>query len=188
MELSLEAVAEQPEIKIHRNEPLLTRCPEETRRRLVAYFRAWKLPASDVEELAERAIAAAEQRLREQANSPLETILAEEADRLLCERIRELVGDSRLSENGPLSEQNKLALLWAGCAEKWHPDQIDPVPLNEAFDDGMKTAALAQQTQRPPETQPMVMQTSLTRLPSFRMIGGWFVLVALIVLAFIFTR
>jgi HD-like signal output (HDOD) protein len=41
---------------------------------------------------------------------------------------------------------------------------------------------------RPPETYPMTMQTSLTRLPSFRIIAGWFVLIALIVLAFILTR
>jgi hypothetical protein len=34
----------------------------------------------------------------------------------------------------------------------------------------------------------MVMQTSLTRLPSFRIIAGWFVLIALLVLAFILTR
>jgi len=42
--------------------------------------------------------------------------------------------------------------------------------------------------QREPETHPMTMETSLTRLPSFRIIAGWFLLIALIVLAFIFTR
>ena len=42
--------------------------------------------------------------------------------------------------------------------------------------------------QRPPETRPMTMETSLNHLPSFRMIAGWFVIIALIVLAFIFTR
>lgn len=38
------------------------------------------------------------------------------------------------------------------------------------------------------ETQPMTMETSLERLPSFRMIAGWFMLIVLIVLTFIFTR
>jgi hypothetical protein len=42
--------------------------------------------------------------------------------------------------------------------------------------------------QRAPETHPMTMETSLNHLPSFRMIAGWFVIIALIVLAFIFTR
>jgi hypothetical protein len=42
--------------------------------------------------------------------------------------------------------------------------------------------------QRPPETHPMTMETSLNHLPSFRMIAGWFVIIALIVLTFIFTR
>jgi len=41
---------------------------------------------------------------------------------------------------------------------------------------------------REPETHPMTMETSLTRLPSFRILAGWFLLIALIVLAFIFTR
>ena len=41
---------------------------------------------------------------------------------------------------------------------------------------------------RAPETHPMTMETSLTRLPSFRIIAGWFLLIALIVLAFILTR
>ena len=42
--------------------------------------------------------------------------------------------------------------------------------------------------QRAPETHPMTMETSLNHLPSFRMIAGWFVIIALIVLTFIFTR
>jgi hypothetical protein len=41
---------------------------------------------------------------------------------------------------------------------------------------------------RAPETHPMTMETSLTRLPSFRIVAGWFLLVVLIVFAFILTR
>jgi hypothetical protein len=46
----------------------------------------------------------------------------------------------------------------------------------------------ALEPQRPSETHLTTMETSLSRLPSFRMIAGWFLLVTLLVLAFIFTH
>jgi hypothetical protein len=54
--------------------------------------------------------------------------------------------------------------------------------------DDLATASPPLVPQREPETHPMTMETSLTRLPSLRIIAGWFALVALIVSIFIFTR
>ena len=41
---------------------------------------------------------------------------------------------------------------------------------------------------RPPETPSMRMQTSLSRLPSIRLIGGWIVLIALLFVVFLLTH
>lgn len=42
--------------------------------------------------------------------------------------------------------------------------------------------------QRPMETYLTEMESSLTRLPSFRMVAGWFAVVGVAILAFIFTH
>lgn len=41
---------------------------------------------------------------------------------------------------------------------------------------------------RPMETFPQRMRTSLTRIPSFRLVGGWCLVIVLLVLTFIFTH
>jgi hypothetical protein len=43
-------------------------------------------------------------------------------------------------------------------------------------------------TERPLETNPMKMQTSLSRIPSFRLIAGWCLFVIIFVLVFLFTH
>ena len=68
-----------------------------------------------------------------------------------------------------------------------HEPALDPLDI--AIEEAQSAMSLPPLVpQRPPETYPMTMETSLDRLPSFRMIAGWFFLLALIVLAFIFTR
>jgi hypothetical protein len=42
--------------------------------------------------------------------------------------------------------------------------------------------------QRPPETMLHTMETSLSRLPSFRIVAGWIVLIVGLFLAFVFTH
>jgi hypothetical protein len=50
-----------------------------------------------------------------------------------------------------------------------------------------KVAAMAEPA-RAPELGIETMQTSLSRLPSIRMVAGWLLLVALLFLTFIFTH
>jgi hypothetical protein len=47
---------------------------------------------------------------------------------------------------------------------------------------------LALHPQRPLETQPMKMRTTLSRLPSIRLIAGWCAFIFLLVVIFIFTH
>jgi hypothetical protein len=101
----------------------------------------------------------------------------------------------------PEGEIDELATLVMTCVERrWRDEdvELERAAIEEAermlrgrFDEmlsSMLPTTSSLTTQRPPETRPMTMETSLSRLPSFRMIAGWFVIIALIVLAFIFTR
>ena len=101
----------------------------------------------------------------------------------------------------PEGEIEEAAAMVMTCVERrWRNEdvELERAAIEEAkrmlrgrFDAVLRSELPAVEnltTQRPPETYPMTMETSLSRLPSFRMIAGWFVIIALIVLAFIFTR
>lgn len=112
----------------------------------------------------------------------------EAAEKLLRARLNEILGGVFDSEEQGISERERLALLWGGVAEKWSAEPVDTAALQKAYVEGASASSLAQEPQRAPETHPMVMETSLTRLPSFRIVAGWFLLIALLALAFILTR
>jgi hypothetical protein len=87
----------------------------------------------------------------------------------------------------PLPEPARARIISTIQTRLQHEPTLDP--LHAAIEEAQRAISLPPLVpQRPPETHPMTMETSLDRLPSFRMIAGWFVLIALIVLAFIFTR
>ena len=101
----------------------------------------------------------------------------------------------------PEGEIDELAGMVMGCVEqRWRDEdlELERAAIEEAermlrgrFDEMLKSKLPPMSsltTQRAPETRAMTMETSLSRLPSFRMIAGWFLIIALIVLAFIFTR
>jgi hypothetical protein len=101
----------------------------------------------------------------------------------------------------PEGEVGELSAMVMACVERrWRDEdvELERAVIEEAdrllrgrFDEMLSEALPAANemaTQRAPETRPMTMETSLSRLPSFRMIAGWFVIITLIVLAFIFTR
>ena len=101
----------------------------------------------------------------------------------------------------PDAEIEELAAMLMGCLEQRSREEdmvLERAAIEEAermlrarFDEILSSTlppASSLTTQRPPETRPMTMETSLSRLPSFRIIAGWFVIIALLALAFIFTR
>jgi hypothetical protein len=155
---------------------------EEARRQLDAYLRAWRLPDSVSDELADMAMACAE------GEPDLSRAVITHADRLLHTRLNEMLGNALATEEQGISVDQRAAMLWAGLPELWRKEGADPIALSTAYARGAVAAKLSQHTQRPPETHPMTMETSLSHLPSLRMIGGWFLIIAAIVLAFIFTR
>lgn len=155
---------------------------DEARQKVDAYLRAWRLPDPVREELVDAAVICAE------GEADLSRAVISHADRLLHARLNELLGNTLASEEQGISVQERSAMLWAGLPERWRQEGTDPLALSAAYSRGALASSLSQHTQRPPETHPMTMETSLSHLPSLRMIGGWFLIIALIVLAFIFTR
>ena len=186
MELSVEAVAEQRELETASEEHSLTGEIEHERKRLAGYFRVWRIPDSIAEEMIASALSSAARRTHHEPSTPLSVLALEEADQLLCQRFRSFNPNSL--SNNRISHEERLAILWSGQGEKFAASESRSFDCEQAFDAGCKAAKLAHEPQRMPETNPMVMETSLTQLPSFRMISGWFALITLIVLAFIFTR
>ena len=159
-----------------------TNALREARRRVDEYLRAWRLPESVREELGEMAVTCAE------GEADFSRAVIAQADRLLHARLNEMLGNALAAEEQGITVEERAAMLWGGLPEMWRKEGADPVALSAASSRGALAAALSQHTQRAPETRPMTMETSLTRLPSLRMIAGWFLIIALIVLAFIYTR
>ena len=176
----MEAVAEQNRIEVG--------APgSETRARAEAYLRAWKLPPPMIDEILTNMDCAETATLGQQESNPGRTA-CEQAERILRARLTECLGNGFTPNEANISVAERVAMLWAGLPEKWQKNIDDARGLSAAYSQGERTLKLTQEPQRAPETQPMTMETSLTRLPSFRIVAGWFALIALIILAFIFTR
>jgi hypothetical protein len=188
----VETVVEQNRVEVSRpiRPARSAREWEEAREKVEAYLRAWKLPGAIVEELTTAALDCA--RSQCECDSKIDPMCAalDDARNLLRARLNEMHGNAlggEKEEEG-MSHQQCAAILWSGLPEQWAGEGSGASKLAEAYTRGARAAVQSLQPQRPPITRPMVMQTSLTRLPSFRIIAGWFVLIALLVLAFILTR
>ncbi len=85
---------------------------------------------------------------------------------------------------------NHLGAHDAGGSLEFVRPLFFPRPPNGHFEQEQLEALLGQVKvpARPSETRPMRMQTSLSRLPSIRLIGGWIVLIALLFLVFLLTH
>jgi hypothetical protein len=161
---------------------------EEARAKVEAYLRAWKLPEAIVEEVTVTAVDCARSQCEcDSTTQPTSAALAD-AEKLLRARLNEMHGNALGDDGEGFSPRQRAAVLWAGLPDQWAEDQADAAALAEAYARGTRAAIQSLEPQRQPITRPTMMQTSLTRLPSFRIIAGWFLLIALIVLAFIFTR
>jgi hypothetical protein len=137
--------------------------PEETeavRSRAASYLRAWSLPELSEEELLNEAMLAAHCHvIRDGGNEPIRAAI-DEIDR----RIRGVSGISETVEV-EIPPLNRLGML---CGA----EDVD--------------RALA--TRRERLTHVNKMQTSLSRLPSFRIVAGWFTIIVLLFLIFVFTH
>jgi hypothetical protein len=89
------------------------------------------------------------------------------------------------------NDQSSIALASRAALIFGAPEQStfsDPVQLRAAFLQGRMNYGAARVPSRPPETRATTMKTSLSRLPSIRLIGGWILCVLLLILTFILTH
>jgi hypothetical protein len=147
---------------------------EEALARVQAYLSAWRMGDAEARDCA-REIVRLVRRQPVARGSEIEVAI-KEADRFLNGRF-EKVGAENIEQR----------LLLGGTVNQTF-DFRNHEQITHILREGALNLARARTPARPPETLPMTMKTSLSRLPSIRLIGGWVVLIALLFLAFVVTH
>jgi hypothetical protein len=162
---------------------------EELFLRVRAYLSVWRIGGAEwLEDCAREIADHAAKRLAVEPGATAELIAIDEADAFLrdwfgtVDRANQQNHDSR---GVPLETRIALAFGSPPGDEVRFADRTQVIA---ALRQGELNAACAFAPSRPPETRAMVMQTSLSRLPSIQLIGGWCLLIALLVLAFFLTH
>jgi hypothetical protein len=161
---------------------------DEARLRLECYLRAWRLPRERRRELSEKILGSVRARLADESATEILPAVIAEADKLLAARLRDIAMSSSDAGDNKIGVEDRVKLLFAGLPETWEADGSDLRIDQVAYARATAAVQTAHNPQRAPETHPMKMRTSLTRLPSLRMIAGWFLLITLLFLAFIVTH
>jgi hypothetical protein len=148
---------------------------EEILARVQAYLSAWRLGDPEWSRDCAREIVRVARRETVAKGSEVQVAI-EEADRFL-NRWFEKVGSENIEQK-----------LLFGAPANSRLDLGNREQMADILRHGAMNLARAKTPARLPETRPMTMQTSLSRLPSIRLIGGWIVLIALLFLAFVLTH
>jgi hypothetical protein len=147
---------------------------EEALARVQAYLSAWRLDAGEAHDWA-REIVRLARRQPVPKGSELEMAIAE-ADIFLKGRFEQVGGED--------VEQR----LMVGATVNQTFDFGNREQIANILREGALNLARARTPSRPPETLPMTMKTSLSRLPSIQLIAGWVVLIGLLFLTFLLTH
>ena len=170
MEVSLESVIAEDRSTL-KPVPLPTEW-KEAFARVEAYLAAWRVGDGEwVRDCARKIVASA--RRRTVAEGREIEAAVEEADEFL---------KSWFEQSGAAD------VLIFGAPAKQGLDFGDRVQVAEILNEGALNLARAKVPARQPETRPMTMQTSLSRLPSIQLIGGWIILIAVLFLVFVVTH
>jgi len=101
--------------------------------------------------------------------------------------LNDILGGALDGIEGEVSVDERFAMLVAGLPDRWH-DEHDPSALRAAFEQGMRDAQLALAPTRPIQSNVSTMEPTLSKLPSLRIVLGWFALILALILAFIFMH
>jgi len=185
----LESTIDQTEVRIipERIHSSPSQNWDEVRSRIENYLRAWDIPGLSLSpELTSAAFESVRNRISREPGLEAIEVAITETDLLLQTRLKEVLTDETSTRGGIFSTDLRLALLWAGLPE------ISETPTSIRVHDRLKQARaelqLCEAPGRPMETFPKRMRTSLKRIPSFRLVGGWCLVIILLVLAFVFTH
>ncbi len=145
---------------------------EEALRRVEAYLSAWRIGDAQWTRDCAREILGAARRSTVSQGNELKAGL-DEAEKFI---------------KSYLDKPESAEALAFGVPLEGRLDFGDRAKLSEVMDDGILNLGRSKTPVRPPETRAMKMQTSLSRLPSIRLIGGWIGLIALLFLLFVLTH
>ncbi len=183
---------------IAKRETSETVAPEKVEARVEAYLRTCRIGEEEWRKQAAREITRSVLNVDSRASraNPMEAAF-QEADRLLAEGFAQGAQNNlaKRDESTPrdgsstftLSPERRLALLFGA-------DPAKPIPftnrgeLIEIMRRGEISFGRATRCGRSPEMRQLTMQTSLSRLPSIGLIGGWIVLIALLFFLFVITH
>ena len=102
-------------------------------------------------------------------------------------RLNELLGGALGGGGTEITVEERFAMLVAGLPERWEQER-DPAVLRAAFEQGRRDAERALAPSRPIQSDVTTMEPTLSRLPSLRIVMGWFALIVGLILAFIFMH
>lgn len=182
MDIPLESIIERSSFKVADKSAIVSQGEawEEVRLKTEAYLRAWNL-LCDAEVLSEL-LRAAKERVAVGSGKWRTEIAIEEADKYVVRRANQILPGGTSDDENKLSLEQRLAILTASPEEEpW----LDAAMNCEAARQKLQRAFTPQ---RPLETYPMKMRTSLSRIPSIGLISGWAAFILLLVLIFIFTH
>jgi hypothetical protein len=185
----LESTIDQTEVRLIPERIRTSPSPnwDDVRSRIENYLRAWDISGLCLSrELAPAVFESVRNRFLADPGLEAIEVAITESDRLLEARLKEILTGESSARREAVPTNLRLALLWAGLPGK--PE----TPLSFGVHDALKQAQtelqLCQVPRRSMETFPQRMRTSLTRIPSFRLVGGWCLVIILLVLTFVFTH
>ena len=138
-----------------------------------AFQQAWRLPQTMQAELLAEVIRCLPSCVPADSRIDEDAIAICLAEKLLRSRLNTIFAGELDEGDGPLSPDQRFAILCSGWPEKGR---------------GLQEAARALHPQRPLDAHLPAMETSLARLPSFRMIAGWCLLMLGLAAGFMVTH
>jgi hypothetical protein len=185
----LEPAVEQNEVRVKPDNEFAqpTECWEAVRARVQNYLRAGHSGSADpVLGMLPLVCESAQGRVSANPRLDMFEVAIEECDRLLKEHLARLLEQS--SNQNQTKDLNHLrtGLLWAHLNAPVS-DKLSPRDraISESVDAELQQYHVPQ---RPMETFPKRMRSSLTRIPSFRLVGGWCLVILVLILTFLFTH
>jgi hypothetical protein len=153
--------------------------------RVEAYLAAWQIGDEKWRhEAVGQIMEAARRRWALEPEVPLLQVAVDAADEWLGEVLRRPYSGE--AGEGALAQAGLALALGRPIATQIDP--AEPAQVAGALRQGELRAELLRGPTRAPESRAMKMQTSLSRLPSIRLIAGWAFLVALLFVVFFVTR
>lgn len=189
MELLVESVATNEEIAVAGPHEESERQIEAVAEQVQSYLALWRIGDEEwLRECSREIVQSACNRLEAEANTPLAELVLAETEAFLRRWFEQSLPLEPASANEPSAPGGVRAALLMGAPGAECSAFSDPIQLRAAFLQGRLNLAAARMPTRPPETRAMTMKTSLSRLPSIRLIGAWIACIILLVVAFILTH